>query len=111
MALENVDGRRVLVGAEEVVLVKRHRVLPVSGTDRRKHVPHGAEPLGITPIAYPGIPKRFDVAPILVRRAIVEQRDLEIGERLCTDRIDGAAGEGELAGKGEGDRGEGGPLG
>ena len=62
---------------DQIVLVKRQRVLAAAGRNRLKHVPHRAEPLRVAMVAHARIAERRDVVAILVRRAIVEERDLE----------------------------------
>src|SRR5471032_1276441 len=90
--------------SEQVVLVKRDRVRAAARGDRLKHVAHRAEALGVALVAHAAVAERGHVVAVLVRRAIVQQRDLEVRERLREHRRDAAARLRELVIAGDVDR-------
>jgi len=92
VSLEDADGRLQKVVIEQIVLMERERIFASSRAYRLKHVAHRAQARWIPQVAHARVPQRSHILPILVRRSIIEQRELEIAERLREDGFDTAAG-------------------
>src|SRR5438105_10007184 len=91
MGVEQPARRLEIAGAEQIVLVKRNRVASAAGGDRREHILHRAEPDRIPLIADARVAERRRVVAVLVGRAVVEERHLEVLQRLREDALQATA--------------------